>query len=99
MIVMKYLVYAHQNVPPMVCVLFRWLRGVIGRRLNSGTRRPALSPEGRRVALRVAGLLALAIQIVLVIIAQYLIELSLDLMEVWAELASYHFAITSSQDS
>jgi hypothetical protein len=96
---MKHLAYRHQNVPPMVVVLYRWLRGVIGRRLNSGTRRPALSPEGRRVALRVAGLLALAIQIALVIIAQYLIELSLDLMEVWAELATYHFALTSSQDS
>ena len=83
----------------MVVVLYRWLREVIGRRLNSGTRRPTLSPEGRRVALRVAGLLALAIQIVLVLIAQYLIELSLDLMEVWAQLAEYHFALTSSQDS
>lgn len=99
MIVMKYLAYLHQSVPPMVVVVHRWLRELIGRRLNSGTRRPALSPEGRRVALRVAGLLALAIQIVLVLLVQQLVELSIDLMEVWAELASYHFAITSSQDS
>jgi hypothetical protein len=91
---MKYLPYRLQSVPPMVVVVWRFLREVIGRRLDSGTRRPALSPEGRRVALRVAGLLALAIQIVLVLVVQHLVELSLDLMEVWTELAAKHLEIT-----
>lgn len=92
---MKLLPYRHQSVPPMVVVMYRWLREEIGRRLSSGTRRPALSPEGRRIFLRIAGLLALAVQIVLVLLVQQLVELTLDLMEVWAELASWHFAITS----
>lgn len=96
---MKFLLYGHQSVPPMVVALYRVLREWIGRRLLSGGCRPALSRRRRRLAWRIAGLLSLATQIVLVLIAQQLVELSIDLMEVWAELASYHFALTSSQGS
>jgi hypothetical protein len=39
--------------------------------------------------------MSLAIQVVLVILVQQLVELTLDLMEVWTELAMWHFALTS----
>lgn len=96
---MKFIQYRHTIDPPWVVVVYRWLREWIGRRLNSGTRRPALSPEGRRIFLRIAGLLALAIQIVLVLVVQQLVELSIDLMEVWTELAAKHLEITLDRSS
>jgi hypothetical protein len=94
MMSMKYLSYRHQSVPPMVVVWYRVLREAIGRRLDSGTRRPALSRRRRRMLWKVAGLLALAVQVVLILVAQQLVELSISLMEVWAELAAKHLEIS-----
>jgi hypothetical protein len=99
MIVMKHLLYLHQSVPPMVVAVHRVLRELIGRRLNSGTRRPALSPAGHRALWRVAGIIALAVQIVLVLLVQQLVELSILLMEVWAELAAKHLEISLDRSS
>ena len=99
MMYMRFIRYRHTIDPPWVVVLYRVLREIIGRRLNSGTRRPALSPEGRRSLLRIAGLLALSVQIVLVLLVQQLVDLSIDLMEVWAELAAKHLEITLDRSS
>ena len=78
----------------MVVVWYRLLRGWIGRRLNSGTRRPAISPNGRRWIAVVSAVIALSTQVVLIIVAQQLVELSILLMEVWTELAAKHLEIS-----
>lgn len=93
MMAMKYLIYGHRSVPPLVVVVFRFLREAIGRRLSSGTRRPALSPERRQFLWRLAAIIALVVQVVLIVLVQQLVDLSLDLMEVWAELAAKHLEI------
>lgn len=82
-------------VPPIVTVVYRVLyRFVLAclldlcRRWDWCRRRPRL--------LVVAGVsVSLAIQIVLIVLVQQLVELTLDLMEVWTELAMWHFALTS----
>lgn len=91
---MKHLVYLHQNLRPHIQVLFSWVHRWVTHWLSPLAGR--LSLTGRRlIILRWAGvLLTLAIQAVLLYTMAQLIELCIDLMEVWAELAAKHLEIT-----
>lgn len=92
---MKHLVYRHQSVPPMVVAWYRMIHGVIGRLLDSGTGRLKLSARRRRLVLVAGVVVSLVCQGISLWLAYQLVELSLDLMEVWTELAMWHFALTS----
>lgn len=91
---MKHLVYLHEQLRPHILVMFAWiLRGVthwlvpLAGRLSLIRRRPGL--------LRwVAVILSLVVQAVMLYTLAQLVELSISLMEVWAELAAKHLEIT-----
>jgi hypothetical protein len=64
-------------------IALRWVAGLLRRRW-----RPCIS-------VAIAGLF-LVVEVVLMFIAFYLVDLSLSLMELWAELARKHLEITLS---
>ena len=90
---MKQLPYRHQSVPPMVVVWYRLVHEWIGRRLNSGTRLPALTPRRRRLLVAGGVVLSLLCQAVMLWILAELVDLCIALMEVWSELARKHLEI------
>ena len=94
---MKHLVYLHQNLRPHILVLFSWIHGQVTHWLTPLAGR--LSLTGRRLSvLRWAGVvLTLVIQAVLLYTLAELIDLCISLMEVWAELASHHLAMTGHE--
>lgn len=49
---------------------------------------------GRHLATKLLLLLGLLLQLVLLFVASYLIDLSISLMELWAELARKHLELT-----
>lgn len=91
---MKHLVYLHQNLRPHIQVLFSWIHGQVTHWLTPLAGR--LSLTGRRLTiLRWAGvLITLIAQAVMLYTLAQLIELVIDLFEVWAELAAKHLEIT-----
>ena len=91
---MKNLVYLHEVLRPHIAVLFSWVHGKVTHWLGFLVSR--LSLTGRRLTILrwVAVLLTLLIQGVMLYTLSQLIELSIDLMEVWAELAAKHLEIT-----
>lgn len=91
---MKHLVYLHQNLRPHIQVLFSWVHRWVTHWL--GYLVSELSLTGRRlIILRWAGVcLTLLIQGVMLYTLAELIELCINLMEVWAELAAKHLEIT-----
>lgn len=52
------------------------------------------SQHGRRLVAYLALVLGLVVQVVMVLTAAYLVDLSISLMELWAELARKHLEIT-----
>ena len=93
--VMKHLLYAHQNGPPIVVAVYRLLHRLVLAVLLDLCRRWAWLRRRPRILVWAGVVMSLGIQIVLVILIQQLVELTLDLMEVWTELAMWHFALTS----
>lgn len=55
-----------------------------------------LRGRGRSCILTALALLGLVVEVVLVLLAFYLVDLSISLMELWAELARKHLEITLS---
>lgn len=94
---MKHLVYLHQNLRPHIQVLFSWIHGQVTHWLVSLV--GGLSLIRRRpYLLRWAGVvLSLVVQGVMLWMLAELIELWILGMEVWAELATYHFAMTGRE--
>ena len=90
---MRHIVYLHQNLRPHIRILFSWIHGWVTHWLAPLAGR--LSLTGRRlIILRWAGVfLALLIQGVMLVLLAQLVELSIDLMEVWTELAAKHLEI------
>ena len=91
---MRYIRYTHQLIRPFIAVWLEFLANIIGRRLLAAAGRLIPSPAGRRIIARVAYLLAIVTQIVLVAILAELVELSISLMELWTLLAQKHLEIT-----
>jgi hypothetical protein len=97
--VMKQLPYLHSNVPPIVVVWYRLTHELVGRLYRSVTTRPALSRPRRHLLIAVGVVFSLLVQGFELWLLAQLVDLCIDLMEVWAELATYHFALTSIQPS
>jgi hypothetical protein len=95
MIVMDYLRYRHQNQPPLVTVAYRVVHQLVAACLLDLCRRWSWLRRRPRILVWAGVVVSLAIQVVLIILVQQLVELTLDLMEVWTELAMWHFALTS----
>ena len=91
--------YGHQNTRSLLNLAWDWCYGLVRRMLSPMQTRWMI--EGRRrvlwKALGVASiLLGLAAEIILVLVTCYLVDLSLSLMELWAELARKHLELTLS---
>jgi type IV secretory pathway TrbD component len=96
---MKQLRYLHSNVPPIVVVWYRLVHELVSRLHRSVTSRPALSGPRRHLLILAGVVFTLSIQGFELWLLAQLVDLCIDLMEVWAELATYHFALTSGQPS
>ena len=94
---MKHLLYAHEKslslLGAVIRLLWRTAALVIVPRL---TRAAVLlnHDAARAIVVRVALVLALLVQLVLLLVLGYMIDLCLSLMEVWAELARKHLELT-----
>lgn len=96
---MKQLPYGHLNSPPLVVIVYRLIRAVVGRLIDGVARRPALTRR-RQLVLAVAGVvLSLLLQSLLLWLLYQAIDLSISLMEVWTELAAKHLEITLDRSS
>lgn len=84
-----------QHTPP-VWKLWRGILYAEAGRLLSGVARLARSQHARRIVAYVAVVLGLLAQLALLALASYLIDLSISLMELWAELARKHLELTLS---
>lgn len=73
---------------------WRGLLAVEARRVLAYLARLSLSVLGRATVGRVLLLVGLVLQGALVLLAGYLIDLSISLMELWAELARKHLELT-----
>lgn len=96
---MDLLRYRHQNQPPLVTVVYRMIHQIVTACLLDLCRRLTWLRRRPRILVWAGVVMSLGIQIVLVILIQQLVELTLDLMEVWTELAMWHFALTSVSPS
>lgn len=90
---MKYIVYGHQSVTPLVVVLLRLTWRFLVRLFPPGRVRAGILRYWRRVVFWMAVLASLAIQAIMLHLLSELVELCIDLMEVWAELAAKHLEI------
>jgi hypothetical protein len=73
---------------------WRGLLYVVAGALQRGVRRPFSSPAIRAGISWVLLLVGLVMQAVLLLVAGYLIDLGISLMELWAELARKHLELT-----
>lgn len=94
---MKHFMYAHSRNVSLIAALlgamWRTAARVIVPRLTRAV--AMLSHElVRTIVLRVLLLVAVLAQIALLLVFGYLIDLSLSLMELWAELARKHLELT-----
>ena len=94
---MKHLVYGHILVRPFTVVLLCWIWTTLGRLIGPLISRPAVNRWLRRWGLWIAWLASLVIQGVMLLKLFELVELCILLMEVWAELASHHLAMTGHE--
>ena len=96
---MKYLIYGHKSTATLAVALWRLIRGAWAR-LRPQTDEGPHRLSGRRGFGRRAApallLLGAVCQLVLLVLVGQLVELCIDLMEVWAELARKHLEITLS---
>ncbi|HZA23562.1 MAG TPA: hypothetical protein VFA32_13345 [Dehalococcoidia bacterium] len=91
---MKYLRYSHELVRPLIGVWLAILQRFIAGRLLPLAGRLFPGPAGRRIIARIAYLLAIATQIVLVVVLAELVEISISIAELWTLLAQKHLEIT-----
>jgi hypothetical protein len=84
---MKQLLYLHSVARPIVASLNSAVMAILGRRLLPLGRRLLPSPAGRRVVAGLLLALSLVVQVVLLILLSQVIELCINLAELWAILA------------
>lgn len=89
--------YLHQNLRPHIQILFSWIHGQVTHCLGFLVSRVSLARRHPAVLRWVAVVLTLVIQAVLLYTLAELIDLCISLMEVWAELASHHIAMTGHE--
>jgi hypothetical protein len=94
---MRNLVYAHQRNVALLMAMWRWCHGLVAGWFSPdepsgrGTRRRRSWAHLIGVAVIIT---ALVLQAVLIYVAGELIDLSISLMELWAELARKHLELT-----
>lgn len=91
---MRYIRYSHELIRPIIAVWLAILQRFLLRRLLPVMAGLFPGPAGRRIIARVAYLLAIATQIVLVIVLAELVEISISIAELWTLLAQKHLEIT-----
>jgi hypothetical protein len=96
---MKSLTYAHELLRPLVSVVSGWVyRAVAGLlKVPLRERRPRFNTRVLLTALAVV--LTLVIEAVMLVMLAELVDLSISLMELWAELAAKHLEITLDRSS
>ena len=94
---MRNLVYLHEQLRPLIAVVFSWVHRRITHCLVFLVGQVSLVKRRPGVLRWVAVVMSLVVQGVMLWMLAELIELWILGMEVWAELATYHFAITESQ--
>jgi len=91
---MREIRYVHQHLRPLISVVsgsvYRWIVGRLNVPLRAGRRRL----PWRRLFLFGAVVLTLIIEAVMLVALAQLVDLSISLMELWAELAAKHLEIT-----
>lgn len=96
---MKHLMYVHGNLRPLVSVVtghvYRWIAGRLKVPLRAGRR----FLPWRRLVVVVAVVATLVIEGIMLWMLSELVELTISLMEVWAELAAKHLEITLDRTS
>lgn len=94
---MKYLPYGHTTSTSLLRALVGMLWQRTARILTpTAARAVALSksPRARQLATIVLLLAGLIVQLLLVLVVSYLIDLSISLMDLWVELARKHLELT-----
>jgi type VI protein secretion system component VasF len=94
---MKYLAYHHRRNVSLIGALARWVWGTAARLLIPRWKWAAVvlrDPLVRQLVARILLLVGLVAQCALLLVFGYLIDLSLSLMELWAELARKHMELT-----
>ena len=90
---MRYIVYGHRSVTPLLAVLHRLTWRLLVRLFTPVLGRIRVRRHWRRIVLWMAVLASLVIQAIMLHLLAELVELCIDLMEVWAELAAKHLEI------
>lgn len=96
MVHMKYIVYGHRSVTPLLVVLLRLVWRMVGRLLSPDSRWPAIRRHWRRILVWTAVVASLVVQAVMLWILGELVDLCIALMEVWTELAYKHLELVES---
>lgn len=91
---MRNLVYLHERLRPLIAVVFAWVHRRITHWLVSLVGRLSLVRRRPGLLRWAAVILSLVAQGVMLYTLAELVELSISLMEVWAELAAKHLEIT-----
>jgi hypothetical protein len=91
---MRYLVYGHTHLRSLISVVSGRLYRSIAGRLKVPLRAGRHSLPWRRILVCGAVVLTLVIEAVMIYMLAQLVDLCISLMEVWAELAAKHLAIT-----
>lgn len=91
---MKLIRYGHETIPPIAVAMYRVLRVVVARLLRGVSSRSTLTRRQLRFLRVAAVVFTLGSQAILMWLLFQAIELSILLMEVWAELAAKHLEIT-----
>lgn len=92
---MKQILYRHINCPPIVVAVWKLVHRVVLACLLDLCGRVTWLRRRPRILVWAGVVVSLLIQVILIVLVQQLVELTLDLMEVWTELAMWHFALTS----
>jgi hypothetical protein len=94
---MKYLPYGHTTSTSLLRALVGMLWQRTARMLSPTVARAVAvskSPHARQLAAIVLLVAGLLLQLLLVLVVAYLIDLSISLMDLWVELARKHLEIT-----
>lgn len=94
---MQHLPYGHSHNTALLTLLWRLLWQHSARLLSPTWKRAVVlsrAPLVRTTAARVLLLVGLVMQVVLLLVLGYMVDLCISLMELWAELARKHLELT-----
>jgi hypothetical protein len=89
---MSHLPYDHALTPPLTVVLFRWLVAACRRLIGPALSRLLPGEKGRRILTWILWALGLVLQLAMIWMLQQLVDLCIDLYELWAFMATQFVA-------